>query len=49
MSCADLQRKEAASESGVFYIQITGNKHRFLKVYCDMEISGGGWTVNYFG
>lgn len=43
-SCADLYDK-SLKESGIYYLQIDGNKYWFLKTYCDMEAAAGGWTV----
>ncbi|XP_071527698.1 uncharacterized protein [Panulirus ornatus] len=43
-SCQDLREKQMV-ESGTYYLKIRGTTYWFLKVYCDMDISGGGWTV----
>jgi hypothetical protein len=42
-SCADFKKKDPNLESGIFNLQVAGKK--VIKVYCDMETSGGGWTV----
>ncbi len=44
-SCADLYRK-GLEESGIFYLQIDWTRFWYLKVYCDMSSSNGGWTVS---
>ncbi|XP_041450167.1 uncharacterized protein LOC111077067 isoform X2 [Drosophila obscura] len=43
-SCVDLLNAGMKS-SGVFYLQIRGTTYWFLKVYCEQDISDGGWTV----
>ncbi|XP_070134317.1 angiopoietin-1 isoform X3 [Drosophila bipectinata] len=43
-SCVDLMNA-GMRQSGVFYLQIRGTTYWFLKVYCEQEISEGGWTV----
>ncbi|XP_050737162.1 angiopoietin-2-like [Eriocheir sinensis] len=43
-SCVDLLAK-GMKESGTYHLKIRGTTYWFLKVYCDMEIAGGGWTV----
>ncbi|XP_034140437.1 protein O-glucosyltransferase 2 isoform X5 [Drosophila guanche] len=43
-SCVDLLNA-GMRNSGVFYLQIRGTTYWFLKVYCEQEISDGGWTV----
>ena len=44
-SCADLYKK-GLRQNGIYYLQITGTKFWYLKVFCDMETVGGGWTVS---
>jgi hypothetical protein len=43
-SCADLYKK-GVKTSGVYYVQIRGTTYWYLKVYCNMEVAEGGWTV----
>ncbi|CAG0885516.1 unnamed protein product [Darwinula stevensoni] len=43
-SCADLYEK-GIRDSGVYYVQIRGTTYWYLKVYCNMDSNGGGWTV----
>ncbi|XP_026841427.1 techylectin-5B isoform X2 [Drosophila persimilis] len=43
-SCVDLLNA-GMKNSGVFYLQIRGTTYWFLKVYCEQDISDGGWTV----
>ena len=43
-SCADLYTK-GLTESGIYYLQIQSSHFWFLKVFCDMQIAQGGWTV----
>ncbi|XP_030369134.1 uncharacterized protein LOC115620116 [Scaptodrosophila lebanonensis] len=43
-SCVDLLNA-GMRQSGVFYLQIRGTTYWFLKVFCEQEISDGGWTV----
>lgn len=50
-SCVDLLNL-GMRQSGVYYLQIRGTTYWFLKVFCEQEITEGGWTVyiyyNYF-
>uniref|UniRef100_A0A8D9BUB0 Techylectin-5B n=1 Tax=Cacopsylla melanoneura TaxID=428564 RepID=A0A8D9BUB0_9HEMI len=43
-SCLDLLNG-GMRHSGVFYLQIRGTTYWFLKVFCEQEVSEGGWTV----
>ncbi|XP_053967516.1 uncharacterized protein LOC128868924 [Anastrepha ludens] len=43
-SCVDLLNA-GMRQSGVFYLQIRGTTYWFLKVFCEQEVSDGGWTV----
>ncbi|XP_065368020.1 angiopoietin-2 isoform X2 [Calliphora vicina] len=43
-SCVDLLNA-GMKQSGVFYLQIRGTTYWFLKVFCEQEVSDGGWTV----
>ncbi|CAL4066006.1 unnamed protein product, partial [Meganyctiphanes norvegica] len=43
-SCSDLLAN-GMKESGTYFIKIKGTTYWFLKVYCDMAIASGGWTV----
>ncbi|CAH1392242.1 unnamed protein product [Nezara viridula] len=43
-SCTDLM-SAGMRQSGVYYLQIRGTTYWFLKVFCEQEISDGGWTV----
>ncbi|XP_062135954.1 fibrinogen alpha chain [Drosophila sulfurigaster albostrigata] len=43
-SCVDILNA-GMKQSGVFYLQIRGTTYWFLKVYCEQNISDGGWTV----
>ncbi|CAD7013498.1 unnamed protein product [Ceratitis capitata] len=43
-SCVDLLNA-GMRQSGVFYLQIRGTTYWFLKVFCEQEITDGGWTV----
>jgi len=40
--CADVLKANSAAKSGVFTVQVKGSP---VKVYCDMDTNGGGWTV----
>ncbi|XP_037953733.1 fibrinogen alpha chain [Teleopsis dalmanni] len=43
-SCVDLLNA-GMRQSGVFYLQIRGTTYWFLKVFCEQEVTDGGWTV----
>ncbi|XP_026481689.1 angiopoietin-1-like [Ctenocephalides felis] len=43
-SCVDLLNA-GMKDSGVYYLQIRGTTYWFLKVFCEQQISDGGWTV----
>jgi len=42
-SCYDIHQKDPEAESGLYYIKPDGVNQ--IQVYCDMNISGGGWTA----
>ncbi|XP_037079124.1 uncharacterized protein LOC119100116 [Pollicipes pollicipes] len=43
-SCRDFLDR-GVNESGIYYLHIHGTTFWYLKVFCDMETDGGGWTV----
>nr|XP_053648660.1 angiopoietin-2-like isoform X1 [Cherax quadricarinatus] len=43
-SCNDM-RDKGLGQSGTYYLKIRGTTYWFLKVFCDMDTAGGGWTV----
>lgn len=43
-SCNDM-RDKGMRESGSYYLKIRGTTYWFLRVFCDMDTAGGGWTV----
>jgi len=43
-SCDEF-RENGLNKSGVYYLRIHGTSYWYLRVYCDMETAGGGWTV----
>lgn len=43
-SCDDY-REKGMNQSGIYYIRIDGTTYWYLKVFCEMEQDGGGWTI----
>jgi ficolin len=44
IDCADIKQRYPSATSGVYHISATAGSCLF-KVYCDMDTTGGGWTV----
>ena len=44
-SCADIQKTQGATKSGIYLIQPPNLLQGPWKVYCDLETDGGYWTV----
>ncbi|XP_026224890.1 microfibril-associated glycoprotein 4-like isoform X4 [Anabas testudineus] len=44
VDCSDIRQQDNSSPSGVYTIYPLGERSA-VQVYCDMDSSGGGWTV----
>uniref|UniRef100_A0A7N6FDQ8 Fibrinogen C-terminal domain-containing protein n=1 Tax=Anabas testudineus TaxID=64144 RepID=A0A7N6FDQ8_ANATE len=44
VDCSDIHKQDKSSSSGVYTIYPLGERSA-VQVYCDMDSSGGGWTV----
>ncbi|XP_026207713.1 microfibril-associated glycoprotein 4-like [Anabas testudineus] len=44
VDCSDIRQRDNSSPSGVYTIYPLGERSA-VQVYCDMDSSGGGWTV----
>ncbi|XP_026214476.1 microfibril-associated glycoprotein 4-like isoform X2 [Anabas testudineus] len=44
VDCSDIRERDNSSPSGVYTIYPLGERSA-VQVYCDMDSSGGGWTV----
>jgi len=43
-SCSDLM-KRGETRTGNYYIRLKGTTYWYLRVRCNMDVAGGGWTV----
>ena len=45
MDCGEIKKANPSAKSGVYSILINSTELR-MDVYCDMDMTGGGWTVS---